>query len=122
PVVVRLVGQTTSFLRFDNTDATLVVTFTPQAIAAGTLTALLAASSGLYLAWRSTRQTITSFKQQSARASIAWWQRMYLDVLLLIPAYYVLYVLSRQGGLVTHAEDPFSNPLAFVGPTLFALG
>src|SRR5439155_8499126 len=33
-----------------------------------------------------------------------------------------LYVLSRQGGLVTHAEDPFSNPLAFVGPTLFALG
>ncbi len=122
PVVVRLVGQTTSFLRFDNTDTPLIVTFTPQAIAAGTLTALLAASSGLYLAWRATRQTITSFKQQSARAAIAWWQRMYLDVLLLIPAYYVLYNLSRQGGLVTKAEDPFSNPLAFVGPTLFALG
>jgi putative ABC transport system permease protein len=122
PYVVRLVGQTTSFLRFDNTDAPLVVVYTPQALAAGAATALIAASSGLVLAWRTTRQTITSFKQQSARASTAWWQRMYLDVLLLIPAYYVLYTLGKQGGLVTKAEDPFGNPLAFVGPTLFALG
>ena len=29
PFVVRLVGQTTSFLRFDNTDAPLIVTYTP---------------------------------------------------------------------------------------------
>src|SRR5579859_354617 len=122
PGVVRLVGQTTSFLRFDNTDAPLAVTFTPQTVLAGILTALLAASTGLYSAWRTTRQTITSFKQQSARAALAWWQRIYLDVLLLIPAYYVLYMLTRQGGLVSSAEDPFSNPISFVGPTLFALG
>jgi len=122
PYVVRLVGQTTSFLRFDNTDAPLVVIFTPQALAAGAATALIAASSGLFMAWRSTRQTITSFKQQAARATKAWWQRMYLDIMLLIPAYYVLYTLSRQGGLTAKAEDPFSNPLAFLGPTLFALG
>jgi putative ABC transport system permease protein len=122
PAVVRLVGQTTSFLRFDNTDAPLAITFTEQALWAGVITALIAASSGLYMAWRTTRQTITSFKTQSARAAKAWWQRMYLDVLLLIPAYYVLYTLSRQGGLVSSAEDPFSNPLSFLGPTLFALG
>jgi putative ABC transport system permease protein len=122
PYVVQLVGKTTSFLRFDNTDPPLAIIFTPQALAAGALTALIAASSGLYMAWRSSRQTITSFKQQSARASRAWWQRMYLDVLLLIPAYYVLYTLTSRGGLVTQAEDPFSDPLAFVGPTLFALG
>ncbi|HLY28618.1 MAG TPA: hypothetical protein VKQ72_19885 [Aggregatilineales bacterium] len=122
PGVVRLVGQTTSFLRFDNTDAPLVVTFTPQAMLAGILTALLAASTGLYTAWRTTRQTITSLKQQSARATSAWWQRIYLDVILLVPAYYVLFMLTKQGGLVSTAEDPFSNPISFVGPTLFALG
>jgi putative ABC transport system permease protein len=122
PSVVQLVGKTTSFLRFDNTDAPLTVTFTQQAIEAGIVTALIAASSGLFMAWRTTQQTITSFKQQSARAASAWWQRMYLDVLLLIPAYYVLYTLSQQGGLVSSAEDPFSNPISFLGPTLFALG
>ncbi len=122
PFVVRLVGQTTSFLRFDNTDAPLAVTFTPQAILAGAITSIIAASSGLYMAWRTTRQTINSFKQQSARASQAWWQRLYLDILLLIPAYYEFYVLFKQGGLVTQATDPFSDPLTFLAPTLFALG
>src|SRR5260221_994136 len=122
PLAVQLVGKTTSFLRFDNTDPPLAVTFTPQAILAGIVTALIAASSGLYAAWRTTRQTITSFMQSSARAASAWWERMYLDVLLLIPAYYVLYTLSKQGGMVSNAEDPFSNPISFLGPTLFALG
>src|SRR6185369_8232336 len=113
---------TTSFMLFDNTDAPLAIDFTPTALLAGGLTALLAASCGLFLAWRTTRQTITSFKQQSRRASIPWWQRTYIDFLLLIPAYYALFTLSRQGGLVTTAEDPFSNPLTFLGPTLFILG
>ncbi len=122
PSLVQLVGRTTSFLRFDNPDAPLTIIFTPLALTAGTFTGLIAASSGLYLAWRTSRQTITSFKQMTARASRAWWQRMYLDVLLLIPAYYVLYTLQHQGGLQTEATDPFSDPLVFVGPTLFALG
>jgi len=123
PVVVRLIGQTTSFLRFDNTDPPLEIVFTPTVLLTGGITALLAASSGLYLAWRTTRQTITSFRQQTGRASASpWWQRVYLDFLLLIPAYYALYTLARQGGLVTSAEDPFSNPLTLLGPTLFALG
>src|SRR5690606_22853578 len=55
------------------------------------------------------------------RASKAWWQRIYLDILLLLPALYVLYTLWRQGGLTTNAEDPFSDPLTFLGPTLFSL-
>ncbi|HVO43282.1 MAG TPA: hypothetical protein VMT34_11695, partial [Aggregatilineales bacterium] len=122
PSVVRLVGATTSFLRFDNTDTPLEILFTPTALAAGAITGLLAASSGLLVAWRTAGQTITSFKRESVRASTAWWQRTYLDVLLLIPAYYVLYTLSSKGGLTTTADNPFSDPLTFVGPTLFALG
>jgi putative ABC transport system permease protein len=120
PAVVRLVGRTTSFLQFNGTDV-LDVVFTPQAIAAGALTGLIASSSGLYFSWRSSAQTITGFKRIAARAAKAWWQRAYLDVLLLIPALYVLYTLWRQGGLVTTADDPFGDPLAFVAPTLFSL-
>ncbi|HEX2907347.1 MAG TPA: hypothetical protein VHO69_10835, partial [Phototrophicaceae bacterium] len=121
PLVVQLVGQTSSFLRFDGTTPPLTVTYTPQAFALGGLTALLAASTGLYLAWRSTGQNVNTFRQRSARARSAWWQRMYLDVLLLIPGVYVYYTLLRQGGLAAAADDPFADPLAFVGPTLFAL-
>ncbi len=120
PSVVRLVGRTSSFLQFNGTQ-TLDVVFTPQAIAAGALTGLIASSSGLYFSWRSSVQTITGFKLGAARAAKAWWQRAYLDVLLLIPALYVLYTLWRQGGLTTSAADPFSDPLAFVAPTLFSL-
>jgi putative ABC transport system permease protein len=121
PFVVRLVGQTTSFLQFDPTAPPLPVILTAQALAAGAVTALIAASSGLLLAWRTTGSTITSFKQQAGRASRAWWQRMYLDILIMIPALYVLYTLWRQGGLVARADDPFSDPLTFLGPTLFSL-
>src|SRR5690606_24117700 len=121
PYVVRLVGQTTSFLQFDPDLPPLTIVFTPQTIAAGAATALIATFSGLYMAWRTTGRTITSFKQESARASKAWWQRVYLDILLLIPALYVLYTLWRQGGLVTAAQDPFADPLTFLGPTLFSL-
>jgi putative ABC transport system permease protein len=121
PSVVELVGRTTSFLRFEDTN-TLAPVLTPESIGLGALTSLVAASSGLFLAWRTTRQTITSFKRSAGRASKAWWQRMYLDVLVLIPAVYVLYTLWAQGGLVNSAEDPFQDPITFLGPTLFSLG
>jgi putative ABC transport system permease protein len=121
PLVVGIVGQTTSFLQFDPDTPPLTIHFTPQAILAGAITALIATVSGLFLAWRTTSKTITSFRQESARASAAWWQRIYLDVILLAPALYVLYTLWRQGGIVSAADDPFSDPLTFLGPTLFSL-
>jgi putative ABC transport system permease protein len=122
PFVVRLVGQTTSFLRFDGTDAPLKITLTRQALLAGGGTGLLAASSGLWMAWRTTGATIKSVRQNAARATAAWWQRAYLDLLVLIPACYGLFTLWQRGGLVANAENPFGDPLTFLGPTLFSLG
>jgi putative ABC transport system permease protein len=122
PLVVRLVGQTTSFLRFDGVGDPLVAVITLQAVGAGVATGLLAASSGLFLAWRTSGQTVNSFRRNTVRGGVAWWQRAYLDVLLLGIALYVLYTLWQQGGLTTQADNPFANPLTFVGPTLFSLG
>lgn len=120
PAIVQIVGQTSSFLRFDAGDAPLTVVYSGGALGAGALTVLIAAGSGLLLSWRGGRQTVTSFRRSGARAGQAWWQRAYLDLLLFIPAVYVLYTLWRAGGLVASADDPFSDPLAFMGPTLFA--
>lgn len=120
PLIVQIVGQTSSFLRFDANDAPLTVVYSGAALGAGAVTVLIAAGSGLLLSWRSGRQTVTSFRRAGARAGRAWWQRTYLDLLLFIPAVYVLYTLWQSGGLVASAADPFSDPLAFMGPTLFA--
>jgi len=122
PPVVRLVERTTSFLRFSGASTTARIALTPSALGLGALTGLIAASSGLAMAWQSTRQNLASLGQVTQRPGKAWWQRAYLDLLLLIPASYVLYTLEQRGGLVTEADTPFSDPLAFAGPTLFALG
>ena len=122
PLVVDLVSRTSSFLRFDDVSSVFNIVLTQQAILIGGATGLISASSGLYLAWRTTQQNVNSFRQLRGRGGQAWWQRSYIDLLILIPAFYVLYTLLGQGGLTTSAETPFSDPLAFVGPTLFALG
>ncbi|MBN1287400.1 MAG: ABC transporter permease [Anaerolineae bacterium] len=122
PAVVQLIGRTASFLRFDADAAPLDVVFTREVILAGALTGLLAASAGLRIAWRTTGQSINTFRRAQARSGKAWWQRMYLDLMLLAPALYILYTLQAQGGLATGAQDPFSDPLVFLAPTLFSLG
>jgi putative ABC transport system permease protein len=122
PQVVRLVGQTSSFLRFSGVGDMLTVTFNQQAILIGVITVLISVLTGLVIAWRTTGQTILSLKRQSARAQQAWWQRIYLDVMLLVPGVYVWYSLSHKGGVVASTDDPFADPLTFAGPTLFSLG
>jgi len=122
PSVVQLIGRTSSFLRFDYNSDALDITFTSQALLVGAVTGALAASSGLWMAWRTTRQSINTFKRSQARSGKAWWQRIYLDFVMLALAGYVYYTLNSKGGLTTGAEDPFSDPLVFLAPTLFSLG
>ncbi|MBN1963275.1 MAG: hypothetical protein JW910_01425, partial [Anaerolineae bacterium] len=122
PFVVQLIGRTTSFMRFDDTSSALEVVITGEALLAGAITGLLAASTGLVMAWRTTGQSIMNFKRRQARGGKAWWQRLYLDVVLLGVSLYILYTLGTSGGLTASATDPFSDPLIFLAPTLFSLG
>lgn len=121
PSLVGLVARTTSFLRFDSPNTLENIALMPQAIAIGALTGLIAASSGLILAWRTTAQNINNYRR-AALSGRAWWQRAYLDLLLVAAATYTLFALSNRGGLTVGSETPFSDPLTFTAPTLFALG
>jgi putative ABC transport system permease protein len=75
------------------------------------------------------RRTIVSFKAERARDTRPpFWQRLYLDFLLLIPALYGYRQLQLQGsisvpGVAAPSDDPFRNPLLLLAPTLmiFAL-
>lgn len=74
--------------------------------------------------------TIISHKQEQTRSlRRPFWQRYFLDVVLLVAALYGYYMLRQRGTISLYLEsgsasDPFENPLLFLVPTLFifALG
>ena len=87
------------------------------------LALLLLAS--LLPAFVAARYTIVSFKSERARATRKpWWQRAYLDLLLLVPVFYGYTQLRQRGtiaflGFGVGAGDPFGNPLLLLAPSLF---
>jgi len=85
----------------------------------------LAVFSSLIPALAATRYTIVSYKLERARSVRApLWQRLFVDILLLIPVYYGYQQLKSRGtisflGVDSPAGDPFQNPLLLLVPTLF---
>jgi putative ABC transport system permease protein len=74
--------------------------------------------------------TIITHKQEQARSlRRPFWQRYFLDVVILAVALYGYHVLRRRGTISLYLEsgsasNPFENPLLFLVPTffIFALG
>ncbi len=81
--------------------------------------------ASLIPAFGAARYTIVSFKSERARSTRKpLWQRIYLDILLLVPVYYGYTLLSQQGTLAIlgfggPAGDPFGNPLLLLAPSLY---
>lgn len=123
--IAQVIGATRSFLNFtvDNNlrvDMTLATLRFGIAAVGVTLVAQILPSTG------AARYTIVTFKQEQARTIRSpWWQRAWLDVLLLIPVIYGTYLLSQQGSITAPgsedmADSPFANPLLFLIPALGA--
>jgi putative ABC transport system permease protein len=124
-MISRAIGATRSFLNF-TIESNLRVDMTMATLRFGlaalgvTLVAQVVPSLG------AARHTIISYKQESARTvRPPWWQRAWLDVLLLIPAGYGAYLLQQQGSIVlpggAGGGGVFDNPLLFLVPSLGAL-
>lgn len=123
--IARLIGLTRSFLAFDSSSE-LPVLLTPAALRFGLIVAALATVVIVLPALGSARHTIITYKQERARVlRPPWWQRAWLDALLLIPAAYGTWLLHQQGTVTlpgalatSTAEDLFGNPLLFLVPAL----
>lgn len=120
------IGLTQSFLRF----GTLNVpppTLLPQSWLHGIIVACLAIPAMLIPAIRLTRATIVTLRQSQARQQQQpFIERYFIDVLLLVPAWYGYNQLAVGGsiqvpGLEGSAtlSDPFRNPLLLLAPALF---
>lgn len=98
----------------------------------GAVVVLLAVLAILIPAFGGSRRTIISYKQEQARSiRRPLWQRLFLDILLLVPALYGYQQLRLNGkigvpgavGAAFSPDDPFRNPLLMLAPSLlvFAL-
>ena len=125
--VARLIGSTRSFLNF-TIEADLRLVLTQSTLQFGIAAVLIAFLAQTLPSFTAARHTIVTYKMEMARTlRPPWWQRAYLDILLLIPAAYGIYLLRKQGsismpGTVTD-DSIFQNPLLFLIPALaiFAL-
>ncbi len=126
--IAAAIGRTQSFLNF-SAKGNLPVHMSLNILRFGVAVALLALVAQLLPTLGASRHTIITYKQERARSmKQPWWQRAWLDVILLVPAMYGLYTLRKQGSIVLPVagqlpNDPFQNPLFFLVPALavFAL-
>ena len=127
--LAQLVGRTQSFLDFSrNPDLTTRLTL--NTFGFSLIAVVLALLLSALPAWQAGRYTIVSYKQEQARArQRPFWQRAYLDLLLLAPALYGLYTLRqstgessiRLFGRTVLSGSPFENPILFLLPTIFII-
>jgi putative ABC transport system permease protein len=130
PIAIQLtgwIGQTRSFMDFSAT-GNLRVGISTEVIRIGIFALVLVLIAMLIPAIGAARRTIVSYKLEIGRTPTRpWWQRVWLDVIILITTAYGIYLLRQQGRIVVFGSeggaDPFQNPLFFLIPALgiFAL-
>ena len=122
--IAQAIGATKSFLNF-TVESNLRVGMTLTTLRFGVAAVVVTMIAQVFPSLGASQHTIVSYKREQARTIRApWWQRAWLDLLLLIPAAYGTYLLSQQGSItMPGVEDvsPFSNPLLFLVPALGAL-
>lgn len=125
--VAEIIGATRSFLNF-TVESNLRITVSNAALRFGVAAVLIAILAQVIPSIGASRHTIVTFKQEQARTlRPPWWQRAWLDILLLIPVVYGTYLLDQQGSITGPdvesgvTSGPFDNPLLFLIPALGAL-
>ena len=123
--ISQTIGATKSFLNF-TLESNLRVSMTATALRFGLAALGVTMLAQIMPSFGASKHTIISYKQEVARnVRPPWWQRAWLDVLLLIPAGYGAYLLQQQGSIVTSGTvgsgSLFDNPLLFLVPAIGAL-
>lgn len=117
-----VIGQTRSFLVFGD-PRTMRLLFSPAALNAGLAILAVTLLAQILPTLGASGHTVLTYKQERARwQQRPLWQRLWLDILLLIPVGYGAYLLQQQGSLAVMdnsvSRNLFENPLLFLVPTL----
>lgn len=124
-LLARVMGNTVSFLDFTQR-AEFPISLQ------GASPVLIGAALGFSLLARvlpaahAARQSVVVQAQERARpVRNPFWQRAYLDVLMILPTYYVYHQLERRGSLAKLVQEQpqelFQDPILILLPALFVL-
>lgn len=119
--VAQFIGRTYTFLVFTSREP-LPVHVTAQAMQFATGAIILSVFAMVAPAFGAARLSIVAYKQEAGRSLRApFWQRWFLDLLLLGVAGYGYYLLAGRQSILTlgAAGDVFSDPLLLVVPWVF---
>ncbi|MCM1191948.1 MAG: ABC transporter permease [Butyrivibrio sp.] len=122
-VFSRILGSARSFLEFDSL-STLTLTFTREVwlyAAAAMLAVLLIMTLP---AVKHSRVTIVKLKQQKALKKKSWWEKIFLDVILLGISLYGYFSFRRNSAGLGESvlEGKSLDPLLYVSSSLFIVG
>ncbi|MBZ0294237.1 MAG: ABC transporter permease [Anaerolineae bacterium] len=120
--LASVIGQARSFLVF-GAPREMRLLFSPAALDAGLAILGVTLLAQILPTLRASGHTVLTYKHERARwQQRPLWQRLWLDVLLLIPVLYGAYLLQQQGSLAVLDNDVsrnlFENPLLFLVPAL----
>jgi putative ABC transport system permease protein len=124
-ILARLMGYTVSFLNFrERAPLPVSLDGLNLPLIGATMGILLLAK--LWTAASTSRETVLTQQREHARPPQGpFWYRAYLDLLLLIPAWYGYQQLIQRGSLGSLVEDRpeelYQDPLLIVVPALFVL-
>lgn len=123
--IAHVIGATRSFLNF-TVESDLRISMTMSTFQFGLIAVVVTMVAQVVPSLGASKHTIITYKQEQSRTiRPPWWQRAWLDVLLMIPALYGTYLLRQEGNLSvpggTGGSGPFDNPLLFLIPALGAL-
>lgn len=119
--LATLMTRTERFLIFQEGSAATPASLSPAAWRYGLVGIVLCLLALLLPALSGSRHTILSFRlEQSRQLQQPFWRRYFLDLLLVMPPFYGLYLLQGQG-VFGGGDRVFDNPLLFLAPALFCL-
>lgn len=122
-VFSRILGMARNFLEFDSRDS-FPVTFTGNVwIYAGAAMLLVLVFLALP-AIKHSKVTIVKLKQQKAMKKRSWWEKIFLDFILLGVSLYGYYTFRRDMNTMTEeiVTGQTLNPLLYISSSLFILG
>ncbi|MCR5426832.1 MAG: ABC transporter permease [Lachnospiraceae bacterium] len=122
-LIAKLLGSTRNFLQFDF-NKTLGVAYTPETFLYLGGAVLVCLLSITIPSIRHSKVTIVKLKQSKALRRKAWWEKFFLDIVLLGASLYGYYSFSKNGGNLSNAvmAGESMDPLLYISSSLFILG